>query len=93
LEKFVHDGKVHLKDGFAISRVGYGRIEWPGQISFSDVDLGDLVRFQRKQVIVYPDETKKPPIGEGFNRKATVSLEGIYPHNKETKEEIRVSPF
>lgn len=90
LVNFVHDTKVHLPDGFSIGRLGYGRVEWPGSISFSNVDLGDLVRFQRKQVIVYPDETKKPPIGEGFNRTAIVCLENIYPINKETKEEIRV---
>lgn len=91
LERFVQDGKVHLVDGFVVGRLGYGRIEWPGAISFSDVDLGDLVRFQRKQVVVYPDETKKPPIGEGFNRRAIITLENIFPYNKETKEEIRVS--
>ncbi|KAI6184769.1 Peptidase S59 domain-containing protein [Aphelenchoides bicaudatus] len=89
LENFVKDGKVHLVDGFVVGRLGYGRIEWPGAISFSNVDLGDLVRFQRKQVVVYPDETKKPPVGEGFNRKAIITLENIYPYNKETKEEIR----
>jgi hypothetical protein len=93
LEKFVQDGKVHLVDGFTVGRLGYGRISWPGPISFSDVDLGDLVRFQRKQVVVYPDESKKPPIGEGFNRRATITLENIFPYNKETREEIRVSPF
>lgn len=54
LENFVKDGKVHLVDGFVVGRLGYGRIEWPGAIAFSDVDLSDLVRFQRKQVCVYP---------------------------------------
>lgn len=90
LDQFVVDGKVVLNDGFTIGRLGYGRIYWEGPISFSDVDLGDLVRFQRKQVTVYPDETKKPPIGEGFNKKAVISLENIFPHKRDTKEEIRV---
>lgn len=93
LEKFVKNGKVELVDGFTIGRQGYGRIRWQGPISFADVDLGDLVRFQRKQVTVYPDETKKPPIGEGFNKKATIYLENIFPHNRKTKEEIRVSSY
>jgi nuclear pore complex protein Nup98-Nup96 len=91
LENFVQGGKVHLIDGFVVGRVGYGRIEWTGPISFSDVDLGDLVRFQRKQIVVYPDELKKPPIGQELNRKAIIALESIFPYNKETKEEIRVS--
>jgi nuclear pore complex protein Nup98-Nup96 len=91
MKNFVVDDQVHLPDGFVIGRLGYGRIEWRGAISFSDVDLGDLVRFQRKQVVVYPDETKKPPIGQGFNRPAVITLENIFPYNKETKEEIRVS--
>jgi len=89
MENFVQDGKIRLVDGLVIKRLNYGSIEWPGVIEFSDVDLGDLVRFQRKQVVVYPDETKKPPVGEGFNRTAIISLENIYPYCRETKEEIR----
>ncbi|KAI6218354.1 Nuclear pore complex protein Nup98-Nup96 [Aphelenchoides fujianensis] len=88
LENFVRDGKVHLPDGFAVGRLGYGRIEWQGPISFADVDLGEIVQFRRKEVQVYPDDNKKPPIGEEFNRKATISLDGVYPINRATREEI-----
>ncbi|KAI6172196.1 hypothetical protein M3Y98_00946300 [Aphelenchoides besseyi] len=89
LRNFVQDGNVHLADGFAIGRIGYGRIEWCGPISFSNVDLGEIVQFRRKEVQVYPDDTKKPEIGEGFNRKATISLESVWPINRATREEIR----
>ncbi|KAI6197105.1 hypothetical protein M3Y94_01185700 [Aphelenchoides besseyi] len=89
LANFVQDGKVHLADGFAIGRIGYGRIEWCGPISFSNVDLGEIVQFRRKEVQVYPDDTKKPEIGEGFNRKATISLESVWPINRVTREEVR----
>lgn len=41
-----------------------------------------------KEVVVYPDDSSKPPQGEGLNKKAVVSLEGNWPIDKSTREPI-----
>lgn len=36
----------------------------------------------------YPDDSIKPPIGEGFNRPAMITLESVFPLKRGTKERI-----
>ncbi len=47
------------------------------------------VTIDSKEVVVYPDDRKKPLEGEGLNKKAVVSLEGNWPVDKSTREPIK----
>ncbi|MFH4983691.1 hypothetical protein AB6A40_010400 [Gnathostoma spinigerum] len=81
-----NDGICHLNDGFTVRRLGYGSVFWPGPFDLSDIDLDEVVHFRQGEVIVYPDEDKKPPVGTKLNIPAEVSLERIWPRNRATKQ-------
>lgn len=67
-----------VKD-FTVGRRGVGQVTWPGEVDVRGLDLDSVVFFEPKEVIVYPDETRKPPLGQGLNRPALVLLERCFP--------------
>ncbi|XP_044765437.1 nuclear pore complex protein Nup98-Nup96 isoform X2 [Coccinella septempunctata] len=81
------DGRCMIR-GFTIGRRGYGNVYFPDEINVMNMNLDEIVHFRYKEIHMYPDETKKPPVGEGLNRRAQVTLDRVYPRMKETKEII-----
>jgi hypothetical protein len=77
-----------LVDNFAIGRVDYGCITFPGITNITNMNFDEIVHIRRKEVHVYPDDTKKPPIGQGLNKPAEITLHRIWPTDKETKKPI-----
>lgn len=67
------DGNCNVEN-FTIGRTGYGNIFFPGVINIRNMNFDDIVFFRRNEVIVYPDDDKKPPLGEGLNRRAQVTM-------------------
>ncbi|ESO06765.1 hypothetical protein HELRODRAFT_191188 [Helobdella robusta] len=87
VEVIDQDGRC-IVDDFVIGREGYGNIFFPGKIDVTNLNLDEIVFFRRKEVEVYPVESSKPPVGEGLNRTAQVTLDRVFPVDKTTGELI-----
>ena len=66
------DGKC-MVENFTVGRFNYGNVCFLGTTDVSDLDLDSIVFIVRKEIEVYPENTDKPPVGEGLNRPAFVS--------------------
>ncbi|XP_008302614.1 nuclear pore complex protein Nup98-Nup96 isoform X4 [Stegastes partitus] len=89
LAEMVDENGECIVENFSIGRKGYGSIFFPGEVNVTGLNLDDIVHFRRKEVIVYPDDKNKPPEGEGLNRRAEVTLDGVWPNDKTTCTQIR----
>uniref|UniRef100_A0A915Q2U3 Nuclear pore complex protein Nup98-Nup96 n=1 Tax=Setaria digitata TaxID=48799 RepID=A0A915Q2U3_9BILA len=81
-------GICHIESGFTIRRLAFGSVFWPGPFDLQNVNLDKVVHFRQHEVIVYPDDSSKPPVGQELNRFAEVSLDRVWPRDKKTKEYI-----
>ncbi|CAN6268323.1 unnamed protein product [Urochloa humidicola] len=80
-----------VKD-FVVGRHGYGSIKFLGETDVRGLDLESIVEFNDREVIVYKDDSKKPPVGEGLNKAAEVTLLNIKCVNKKTGEQYHQGP-
>ncbi|XP_072974682.1 nuclear pore complex protein NUP98A isoform X2 [Typha angustifolia] len=81
----------HVKD-FVVGRHGYGSIKFFGETDVRTLDLESIVQFNTREVIVYKDESKKPPVGQGLNKPAEVTLLNIKCMNKKTGQQYTEGP-
>ncbi|CRK89895.1 CLUMA_CG003627, isoform A [Clunio marinus] len=82
------EGRCVVSD-FTIGRRGYGNVYFDHEMDVSGLNLDEICHFRNKEIILYQDDDNKPPIGEGLNRKAQVTLDQIWPHDKNTHEPIK----
>ncbi|XP_042543523.1 nuclear pore complex protein Nup98-Nup96 isoform X1 [Dipodomys spectabilis] len=85
LAKITNEKGECIVSDFTIGRKGYGSIYFEGDVNLTNLNLDDIVHIRRKEVIVYLDDTEKPPVGEGLNRKAEVTLDGVWPTDKTSR--------
>ncbi|XP_052889086.1 nuclear pore complex protein Nup98-Nup96 [Anopheles moucheti] len=74
---------------FTIGRKGYGNVYFNEPIDVAALNLDEIVHFRHKEVIIYPDDENKPPVGSGLNRKAQITLDQVWPHDKTLHEPIK----
>ncbi|VVD00738.1 unnamed protein product, partial [Leptidea sinapis] len=71
-----------------IGRKNYGSVYFDCDIDVANMDLDNMVHFLNKEVIIYPEDSEKPPLGEGLNRRAIVTLDRVWPRDKTEKRPI-----
>lgn len=86
-EKYVL-GETCFVPNFTVGRNGYGNVYFPDAFDIYGLNLDEIVHFRHKEVIIYPDDEKKPPVGQGLNRRAQVTLDRVWPHDKSLHEPI-----
>lgn len=84
----VDDGTCRVPN-FTIGRRGYGNVYFDCEIDVANLNLDELVHFRHKEVVIYPDDENKPPIGTALNRKAQITLDQVWPHDKTLREPIK----
>lgn len=82
------DGKC-IVPNFTIGREGYGNVYFADAFNIAGLNLDQIVHFRHKEVVIYPDDENKPPIGEGLNRKAQITLDQVWPNDKTNHEAIK----
>ncbi|XP_046478891.1 nuclear pore complex protein Nup98-Nup96 isoform X1 [Neodiprion pinetum] len=87
LEEYVC-GDTCVVPNFTVGRKGYGNVYFPDLIDIYGLNLDEIVHFRNKEVIIYPDDDQKPPMGQGLNRRAQVTLDRVWPHDKTLHEPI-----
>lgn len=76
-------------DNFTIGREGYGNVYFNERMDVANLQLDEVVFFRNKEVIIYPMDDQKPPVGEGLNRKAQITLDQVWPTDKTSHEAIK----
>ncbi|KAK9110620.1 hypothetical protein Sjap_018680 [Stephania japonica] len=62
-----------VKD-FTVGRFGYGSVRFLGETDVRWLNLDQIVKFIRHEIVVYEDENYKPVVGHGLNKAAEVTL-------------------
>ena len=88
LTSYLSDDGSCIVENFTIGRDKYGNVFFEDKMDVADLNLDELVHFRHKEVVIYPDDQSKPPVGQGLNRRAQVTLDRVWPVDKTTHNPI-----
>lgn len=78
-----------------VMRESVGSIVFHGVVDCRGIDFPHVIKLGVGEVLVYPEGTVKPPVGEGLNRPATVTMYQCWPppavnvHDPRSEERYR----
>ncbi|ODM96719.1 Nuclear pore complex protein Nup98-Nup96 [Orchesella cincta] len=76
-------------NAFEVGRHNFGKIKFILPVNVANLNIDEIVLFRHKEVVVYPDDNNKPPLGQGLNVAAEIELERVWPIDKATNDAIR----
>lgn len=75
--------------GFTVGREGVGQVTFDTPVDLTTIDLDDLfgklIILNVRQATVYPDQSKKPPMGKGLNVPSTIQLQNSWPRGRDKR--------
>lgn len=74
--------------GFVVGRHGYGFVKFLGETDVRGLDLESIIQFNKCEVLVYMDESKKPPPGVGLNKPAEITLLNVKSVDKKSGQHL-----
>ncbi|GAA0141364.1 transporter [Lithospermum erythrorhizon] len=82
----------HVKD-FVVGRSGYGCIKFLGKTDIRKLELDSIIEFNHREILVYFNESmEKPPVGQGLNKPAEVTLLNIMCNDKKSGKQYIDGP-
>lgn len=88
LNRMTQDEKRKVQN-FSVGRQGCGHVEFNAPVDLSRIPLNDIyqniVLIELRSITVYPDQSKKPPQGQGLNVPSTLYLENSWPRGRDRK--------
>merc|ERR1719158_1780946 len=82
------DEELQRVENFEVRHKKHGRIVFQGTTDLRGLDLDQLIVFGNRTVDVYPDESVKPPMGQGLNKPARITLCDIFPGKNASAEQV-----
>lgn len=73
-------------DNFSVGSKDNGKMQaevrFEGLTDIRGLNLTEIIELKWGEVTVYPDDSRKPPVGQALNKPAVISLWNIYPRSK-----------
>ena len=67
----------------------WGSIEFDDETDIMNVNIDEIINIAYEEVIVYPEDSSKPPIGQKLNKPDTIHLYKCFPKNKDEKSKVK----
>lgn len=74
VRELMDPGYCSRVQNFTVGRYGYGTVRFLGKTDVRWLDLDQIIKFRRHEIVVYEDEAVKPVVGKGLNKAAEVTL-------------------
>ncbi|CAF3354482.1 unnamed protein product [Rotaria sp. Silwood1] len=88
LKSLFNDNGECILPNFTVGHEKYGSVTFYGQINVAGLNLDEILEINHHELIVYPDDNNKPLVGEELNLPARITLLGVYPIDRSTRQEI-----
>eukprot|EP00933_Yihiella_yeosuensis_P028607 TRINITY_DN22446_c0_g1_i1.p1 TRINITY_DN22446_c0_g1~~TRINITY_DN22446_c0_g1_i1.p1 ORF type:complete len:961 (+),score=187.42 TRINITY_DN22446_c0_g1_i1:48-2885(+) len=76
-----------------VTKPEVGSVVFHGVTDCADLDIESIVVLKRGYVLVYPDPRNKPPVGQGLNKRATVTMYQCFPPGERVNDEYAVEDY